>query len=188
MTSVRNQTWMIVRSTYSSPQTVGNSCEIYYLKVLFFVADLSLRGRFRSTITSLLESGTTVLADRYAFSGIAFSASKGLPYEWCRGPDINLPAPDLTLFLDLAPEKARERGGYGEERYEKEEMQKRVRGVFEVIGTEMRTDNSSYRWVTVDAGEEKEAVQSAMWKHVEPLQNGIEGPIKRLWESHLKPQ
>ena len=129
-----------------------------------------------------------MLADRYAFSGIAFSASKGVPYEWCRNPDISLPAPDLTLFLDLVPEKARERGGYGEERYEKEEMQKCVRAVFEVIGTEMVDDNSNTRWVTVDAGEEKEAVQSVIWKHVEPLQNGIEGPIKRLWESHLKLQ
>lgn len=131
-----------------------------------------------------------MLADRYAFSGVAFSASKGLSYEWCRSPDISLPAPDLTLFLDVAPEKARERGGYGEERYEKEEMQQRVRGVFEVIGTEMGAEvdgnSSSSRWVTIDAGEEKEAVQNAIWKHVEPLQSGVEGPIKRLWESHLK--
>ena len=77
----------------------------------------------------------TVIADRYAFSGIAFSASKveasgeapKLPFEWCRVPDIGLPAPDLVLFLDIAPEQARLRGGFGEERYEKEEMQARVR-------------------------------------------------------------
>jgi dTMP kinase len=96
---------------------------------------------FRSTIIALLDSGTTVLADRYAFSGVAFSASKvtssALSYEWCRNPEIGLPAPDLTMFLDIAPEKARERGGYGEERYEKEEVQRRVRGVFERIGREM---------------------------------------------------
>ena len=30
---------------------------------------------------------------------------KGLPYEWCRPPDVGLPAPDLVVFLDITPEK-----------------------------------------------------------------------------------
>jgi dTMP kinase len=37
-----------------------------------------------------------------------------LKYEWSRTPDISLPAPDLTLFLDIALEKAAaERSGMG---------------------------------------------------------------------------
>jgi dTMP kinase len=127
-----------------------------------------------------LESGTTVIADRYAFSGVAFSASKnasGLTYEWCRSPEIGLPAPDLTIFLDIQPEKARERGGYGEERYEKEEVQRRVRGVFERIGREMDVD----RWRRVDAGNDVDSVQKVIWEVVEPLVDGIEGPVKKLW-------
>lgn len=83
-----------------------------------------------TSIEDTLNEGTTIICDRYAFSGVAFSASKGLPFEWCRTPDIGLPAPDLSLFLDISPEKAKERGGYGEERYEKEEMQRRVRQIF----------------------------------------------------------
>lgn len=133
-----------------------------------------------------MNAGTTVLCDRYAFSGIAFSASKGLSYEWCRAPDISLPAPDLTLFLDITPEKAKERGGYGEERYEKEEMQRRVRDVFDRIGGEMGTDgDGSVKWVKVDAGREKVAVFEDVWRHVEPLIGGIERSIQRLWEDRM---
>ena len=80
----------------------------------------------RSTIQAHLAAGTTVIADQYAFSGIAFSAQKSphlnLTYEWCKAPEVGLPAPDLTLFLDVNPEVAMQRGGYGEERYEKQEV------------------------------------------------------------------
>uniref|UniRef100_D8Q2T3 dTMP kinase n=1 Tax=Schizophyllum commune (strain H4-8 / FGSC 9210) TaxID=578458 RepID=D8Q2T3_SCHCM len=139
------------------------------------------RWELASRISTLLTEGTTIICDRYAFSGIAFSASKVastsasttvtstssststtaapptstgsstcgssptpaktkdtcptakttdtsplLPYAWCRAPDIGLPAPDVTLFFDIAPEAARARGGYGEERYEREDVQRRV--------------------------------------------------------------
>ena len=50
---------------------------------------------------------------------------------------MGLPAPDITLFLDISPERARERGGYGQERYETEAMQHRVRTMFDRIGDEM---------------------------------------------------
>lgn len=126
-----------------------------------------------------------VICDRYAFSGIAFSASKGLPYEWCRAPDISLPAPDLTLFLDITPEKAKDRGGYGQERYENEDMQKRVRGIFERIGGEMdvTTPTINRKWVKVDAGQEKDAVATVVWGHVQSLTAGVEGSLQRLWEN-----
>ncbi|KAK0207680.1 thymidylate kinase-domain-containing protein [Armillaria fumosa] len=134
------------------------------------------RWELASTIEDLLESGTTVLCDRYAFSGIAFSASKGLPYEWCRSPDIGLPAPDLVLFLDITPEKARERGGYGNERYEEEEMQRRVREQYKRIESE-----NIVQWATIDAGREREQVATDIWAHVKPLVDRIDHAIAKLW-------
>ncbi|KAI0299274.1 thymidylate kinase-domain-containing protein, partial [Russula brevipes] len=122
-----------------------------------------------------LAAGTTVLCDRYAFSGVAFSAAKGLPLAWCRAPDVGLPAPDLTLFLDLAPGAAAARGGYGEERYEKEALQARVGTLFESLGGE------THGWVAIDAGQDRGAVAHEISKHVEPLVLGIDGPIGRLW-------
>ncbi|KAG1787118.1 thymidylate kinase-domain-containing protein [Suillus plorans] len=142
------------------------------------------RWELASTITAHLEQGTTVLADRYAFSGIAFSARKGLPYEWCRAPDVGLPAPDLTLFLNISPEVAATRAGYGLERYEKEEVQKGVKQVFDKIGREMQEDGGSEgKWVEIDAGKTKEEVAEDLWKAVEPFANGVQGSIGRLWEN-----
>ena len=89
----------------------------------------------RDVILKTLSEGTSIICDRYSFSGVAYSVAKGLPFEWCRAPETSLPLPDITFFLDISPEKARLRGaGYGEERYEKEELQRRVREVFVKIG------------------------------------------------------
>ncbi|KAG8220775.1 P-loop containing nucleoside triphosphate hydrolase protein [Butyriboletus roseoflavus] len=137
-----------------------------------------------STIQAHLASGTTVIADRYAFSGIAFSAQKSpqldLTYEWCRAPEIGLPAPDLTLFLDITPEIATQRGGYGQERYEKQEVQTRVRQVFEKIGKEMGAD----RWAVLDAGQGPNKVADDIWTTVVPvLRNTTDKPVTRLWHS-----
>ncbi|KAG2147889.1 thymidylate kinase-domain-containing protein [Suillus bovinus] len=142
------------------------------------------RWELASTITAHLAQGTTVLADRYAFSGIAFSARKGLPYEWCRAPDVGLPAPDLTLFLNISPEVAATRAGYGLERYEKEEVQKGVKQVFDKIGREMQEDGGGEgKWVEIDAGKTKEEVAEEIWKAVEPLASGVQGSISTLWEN-----
>lgn len=136
----------------------------------------------RPSIIDSLNAGTTVICDRYAFSGIAFSAAKnkpGMSYEWCRAPDIGLPAPDLTLFLDVSPEKARERGGFGAERYESADMQERVQHVFERIGVEM---GDGSRWFAVDADQEQGAVTDELWMRIQPHVQGTERPLQRLWE------
>ncbi|KAK4409986.1 Thymidylate kinase [Sesamum angolense] len=62
---------------------------------------------------SKLKSGTTLIIDRYSFSGVAFSSAKGLDVEWCK--------------------KAAERGGYGGERYEQLEFQKRVAQSYKML-------------------------------------------------------
>lgn len=66
------------------------------------------------------------MVDRYAYSGVAFTAAKGAPgldRAWCMAPDAGLPAPDAVFFLNLTVEQAAARGGYGEERYEKADFQ-----------------------------------------------------------------
>lgn len=45
---------------------------------------------------------------------------------WCAQPENGLPEPDVVIFLDLPIEKAMLRGKFGEERYEKEEFQRKV--------------------------------------------------------------
>lgn len=80
----------------------------------------------REELLRKLRSGTTLVVDRYAYSGVAFTAAKGAPgldRAWCMAPDAGLPAPDAVFFLNLTVEQAAARGGYGEERYEKADFQ-----------------------------------------------------------------
>ena len=64
------------------------------------------------SIVQQLQAGTTIVCDRYAYSGVAFSSSKeGIDLEWCQAPDKGLPAPDCVIFLDMSTEQAEERGG-----------------------------------------------------------------------------
>lgn len=85
----------------------------------------------RDALLQKLQAGTTLVVDRYAFSGVAFTAAKavpGLDRAWCMAPDAGLPAPDAVFFLNLTVEQAAARGGYGEERYEKADLQARAGG------------------------------------------------------------
>jgi dTMP kinase len=64
---------------------------------------------------------------------MVYSAAKrnpSLSLGWARDPDVGLPRPDLVIFLDLDPDEAEKRGGFGDEKYEKREMQENVRRLF----------------------------------------------------------
>ena len=131
-------------------------------------------------LRNLLASGKSIICDRYAFSGVAFSAAKGLPLEWCRAPDISLPAPDITIFLDVSPDKARERGGYGEERYENHAMQERVRRIFDEIGEEM-SRSGPLKWVKLSADDDLDIVSDKIWDAVLPALEHVEENVGVLW-------
>jgi dTMP kinase len=124
-----------------------------------------------------------VICDRYAYSGLAFSVAKntGLSYEWCLNPDIGLPAPDVAFFLDVAPEVARKRGGFGEERYENEELQTAVRKVFKQIGSDVQE-----RWEVIDANRSQNEVEEELWDKVKPLIDGVEEGLKIMWGTRVR--
>ncbi|CAL0318533.1 unnamed protein product [Lupinus luteus] len=108
----------------------------------------------RSLMETKLTSGTTLIVDRYSYSGVAFSAAKGLDIEWCKAPEIGLLAADLVAYLDISPEKASERGGYGGERYEKLDFQKKVAESFK--------DLHDTAWKVVDACQPIEDVEKQL--------------------------
>lgn len=50
------------------------------------------------------------MVDRYAYSGVAYTAAKGIPLEWCKTSDKGLPAPDMVFYLKISVEDAMKRG------------------------------------------------------------------------------
>lgn len=68
--------------------------------------------------------------------------------DWCIAPDRGLVKPDLTFYIDVAPEIIAKRGEFGVERYEKEEFQKKVG---EAYGKLRDLNKGDEHWVNVQA-------------------------------------
>ena len=120
---------------------------------------------------------------------MVYSAAKqnpSLTFPWAQAPERGLPRPDLVVFLDLTPEEASRRGGWGGEVYEKAEMQRRVRELFRALGgldKEEGVDKDD-DVVVVDAGGAVESVSDAIWGAVSGRVGEGEalGPIVRTVE------
>ncbi|XP_077572673.1 thymidylate kinase [Stigmatopora nigra] len=127
-----------------------------------------------------LERGTTLVVDRYAFSGAAFTSAKpGFTLDWCTRPDVGLPKPDVVLFLRLNPAEAASRGRYGEERYEDAAFQSAVLERFESL-----MEDSSVEWKVVDASGTIEHVHhDIVQKSLEAVGVAQTRPLGELWKS-----
>jgi len=179
-----------------------------------------------SSMLDALRHGTHLIVDRYAYSGIAFSCSKVAPsdsinssssssssashsssttqprrlidLDWASAPDRGLPAPDLVLFLDVDSSTAESRGQYGEERYEKRDIQERVKtGFMQLMAaaastlTEGNSDadhaavafGRGVRWHVIDANQTMGKVQQDIMTHVNDTIQRVQNendPVKLL--------
>ncbi|PVH79638.1 hypothetical protein DL98DRAFT_655370 [Cadophora sp. DSE1049] len=126
-------------------------------------------------IEATLRSGYTIICDRYYYSGMVYSAAKNNPslsLSWAQTCDVGLPKPDVVIFLDLEAEEAEKRGGYGEEKYEKREMQLRVRELFRSL---LEVGDDEREMKVVDAGETVEIVGERVWGEVEKVVKTVRG-------------
>ncbi|XP_041032574.1 thymidylate kinase [Carcharodon carcharias] len=130
-------------------------------------------------IKEKLQQGITLILDRYAFSGVAFTSAKpDFTLEWCKQPDSGIPKPDVILFLHLNPSIAMKRGGFGNERYENHTFQKLVLRQFEEL---MKDENLD--WQRLDASQSIEDLhQEIMSKVKKTIEKAAEEPIGELWK------
>jgi dTMP kinase len=98
------------------------------------------RWELQASLLSKLNSGITVIADRYVYSGIAYSHAKGLDLNWCLEPDRGLIKPDAVFYLCLDPAEASKRSDYGLEKYENLDFQTRVSSSFSSVFKELNQD------------------------------------------------
>lgn len=149
----------------------GSELEDHAIHLLFSAN----RWEFLPKIMSTLYSGTSIIIDRYAFSGVAFSAAKeDMSLEWCKHSDVGLPKPDLVLFFDLSAEEAQKRAQYGDERYEKAEFQERVYSNYMML-----LDDS---WKIIDANKTIDGLQNELKIEVLKTIEGVKDTkIGKLW-------
>lgn len=115
---------------------------------LLFTAN---RWEWAKKINDQLSQGISVITDRYYYSGAAYDIVKGLSKDWCLAPEQGLPVPDAVIFLDMDPKLLQLRGNdFGNERYEKVELQEKVRNAF----LSLKQEN----WFILDASKPLEKV------------------------------
>jgi hypothetical protein len=120
------------------------------------------------------------VCDRYSYSGMVYSAAKENPelsLEWAKSPDIGLPRPDAVMFLDLEPEDAEKRGGYGGEKYEQKEMQQKVRKLF--LDLEHVRHDEAIDIRVLNAGGSVQEVADAIYEEVIITVDAVEGGVAR---------
>ncbi|KAJ1981447.1 Thymidylate kinase [Dimargaris xerosporica] len=133
------------------------------------------------TLKAHLLQGTTLVVDRYAYSGVAFSAAKGLDLHWCKQPDVGLLVPDATFFLDMPIEESMKRGGFGDERYEKVALQIRVREIFHAL--------QEPNWQLIDATQTVTAIHDNLVRgSLQVMAATKDTPLQcNLWTTPAKP-
>jgi dTMP kinase len=67
-----------------------------------------------------LDGGLVLICDRYIASSIAYGEAHALDGAWLRDIQRYLPAPDLTVLLDIAPETGAQRKAVDRDRYERD--------------------------------------------------------------------
>ncbi|XP_027961006.1 thymidylate kinase [Eumetopias jubatus] len=130
-------------------------------------------------IKKKLSQGVTLVVDRYAFSGVAFtSAKENFSLDWCKQPDVGLPKPDLVVFLQLRLAEAAVRGEFGRERYESGDFQERALRRFHQLMAD-----ETLNWKMVDASKSIEDVHKEIHALcVYTIQAAAQRPLGELWK------
>lgn len=104
-----------------------------------------------------------------------YSAAKDNPtlsVSWTRHPEVGLPRPDSVIFLDISPDEAAKRGGFGAERYENKRHQDRVRDLFSVMRG-LSDERHDFR--VIDADGSREDVAEAIWAAAMGIFESVDG-------------
>ncbi|KZC13293.1 PREDICTED: thymidylate kinase [Dufourea novaeangliae] len=117
------------------------------------------RWECKEDILKTLHSGTTLIVDRYAGSGAAYTAATtGKNLAWCKEPDKGLPCPDMVILLKISETSQRLRSNWGEERFETSKLQRLVASNYEKL--------QEKTWSIIDADQEQSVIHSQILEKV----------------------
>ncbi|XP_003490864.1 thymidylate kinase [Bombus impatiens] len=135
------------------------------------------RWECKDEILRSLYSGTTVVIDRYAGSGAAYTAATtGRCLDWCKAPDKGLPSPDVVIFLNVSKETQCSRSNWGDERYENNEIQSHVASNYRKI--------MDQTWYIINADDDKSKIHSQILQKILDVIDQVKDlPVSKLYES-----
>ena len=107
-----------------------------------------------------LAHGTILVCDRYVASSIAYGESQGLDASCLRDVQRQLPPPDLTFLLDIAPDVSARRKAADRDKYERDlVLLARVRESY-------LRQAAAGAWVRLDADRDRGAVAADVFHAV----------------------
>jgi dTMP kinase len=126
---------------------------------LLYIAN---RFEYKPRLDLWLQNEGVVVCDRYRASSIAYGEAMGLDAKWLDEIQRPLPAPAVTVLLDIAPETAVDRKRTNRDRYERDlSLLARVRESY-------RAQAAANDWVLIDGEQSKDAVSTAVETAVLP--------------------
>jgi len=140
---------------------------------LLFAADRS--DHLQATILPALDAGHVAVSDRHYLSSVAYQ-SLGVEADWVQQLNSRFPRPDLTILLDVEPERSLRRklaGNQQAERYEKVATLERVRENYLQAVAHARA--AGERVEVLDGAPSIEAVHERICELVAPLLVSREG-------------
>lgn len=125
---------------------------------LLYVAN---RYERKSDIERWLASGLILLCDRYIASSIAYGEAQDLDPRWLAEIQKFLPAPDLTIVLDISPHNAVSRKAAGRDRYERD------LALLERVRTSYKRQSDRPDWASVNGERAIEVIADEIERLVE---------------------
>jgi len=124
---------------------------------LLFIAN---RHERRDAILEWIAGGLILICDRYRASSIAYGEALGLDAAWLSDVQRFLPAADLTVYVDIAPDTAVKRKAHDRDRYERDlALLDRVRQSY-------RRQSAQAGWIEVDGEQTREAIADQVFAAV----------------------
>ena len=127
------------------------------VEALLFAADRI--EHVHDTVAPALKEGKIVISDRYVFSSFAYQGSAGLNLAWIETINKNAQKPDLSIFIDVAPEVVLER-------------LKRKKSVMENLQTQSRVQEIYQKYIQkgelqrIDGAKSKKEILNALYAEV----------------------
>ena len=141
---------------------------------LLFAAN---RWEVDAEIRKSLKAGTSVVSDRFAYSGVAYALARNpeKSVEELKNPDRGLSSPDIVFMLKAGVEVTSKRGEFGNELFERQDLQKRVGESFEKI--------QEANWVSIDATKSIDEIHQEILKQIiAKAQQGVQAEPTLLWK------
>ncbi|MDR2203676.1 MAG: dTMP kinase [Nitrososphaerota archaeon] len=126
-------------------------------EALLFAADRI--EHIQNTISPALKEGKIVIVDRYIYSSLAYQGSTSMNIHWIETINTNAQKPDLSLFIDVAPEVVLDRLNRKKSVMENLQTQQCVRQIYQKY---VATDELK----RIDGNENKNKVSDKLYAEV----------------------